>query len=230
MKKNGSSNIDPFLFPFKSLKKIIMSLNHFISACLFFTGMMVHNPQSSFATPPSEKPVKWIIEKTSTLRIDGKTNVNSFTCDIEEYNRKDTIITNNYTASQPVTLSGSLKLEIVQFNCHSSFITRDFRKTLKADKYPEMVIRFLTIESMPELKEKSELIKGFVEVEVAGVTNQIEINYSFSKTENGLVQLNGEKNFRFSDFNLKPPKKFAGLIRIDDDFKVSFQLMLRAVK
>ena len=192
--------------------------------------MMVMSPQPSFALPPSEKPVKWIIDKTSTLRIDGKSNVNSFTCDIEEYNRKDTIISGSYTASEPVALSGSLKLEIVQFNCHSSFITRDFRKTLKADEYPQMIIRFLKIESMPELKEKPELIKGFVEVEVAGVTKQIEINYSFSKTDNGLVQLNGEKNFRFSDFNLKPPRKFAGLIRIKDDFKVSFQLMLRAVK
>ena len=207
-----------------------MQVNHLISTCLFLTGMLVHNTQSSFATPRSEKPVKWIIEKTSTLRIDGKSNVNSFTCDIEEYNHKDTIISSSYTASQPVTLSGSLKLEIVKFNCHSTFITRDFRKTLKADEYPEMIIRFLNIESMPELKEKSELIRGFVEVEVAGVTKQIEINYSFSKTDNDLVQLNGEKSFRFSDFNLKPPKKFAGIIRIKDDFKVSFQLMLRPVK
>ncbi len=93
-----------------------------------------------------------------------------------------------------------------------------------------MIIRFLKIESMPALTDKSESIKGFVEVEVAGVTKQIEIDYSFSKTDNDLVQLNGEKNFCFSDFNLKPPKKFAGLIRIKDEFKVSFQLMLRQVK
>jgi hypothetical protein len=206
-----------------------MSLNQFLSACLFSTVLMVNNPPSTFALPRSEKPVKWIIEKTSTLRIDGKSNVNSFTCDIEEYNRKDTIISGSYTVSHPVMLSGSLKLEIVQFNCHSSLITRDFRKTLKAKEYPEMVIRFIKIESMPELTGESELIKGVVEVEVAGVVKQIDMNYSFTKTNNGLVQLNGEKNFCFSDFNLKPPKKLAGLIRIKDDFKVSFQLMLRAI-
>jgi hypothetical protein len=204
--------------------------SHFISTCLFLAGMIVSSPQESLATPGSEKPVKWIIEKTSTLRIDGKSNVNSFTCDIEEYNGKDTIISGSYTASRPVSLLGSLKPETLKFNCHSSFITRDFRKTLKADEYPEMTIRFLKIESMPELKEKSELIKGFLEVEVAGVTKQIEMNFSFSKTDNGLVQLNSEKNFCFSDFKLKPPKKLAGLIRIKDDFKVSFQLMLRQVK
>ena len=132
-----------------------MSLNHFISTCLFLTGMMVISPQPSFALPPSEKPVKWIIDKTSTLRIDGKSNVNSFTCDIEEYNRKDTIISGSYTASEPVALSGSLKLEIVQFNCHSSFITRDFRKTLKADEYPQMIIRFLKIKYISGTKGKT---------------------------------------------------------------------------
>ena len=206
-----------------------MLLSQFISTCIFLTGMVVNNSTSYFAKPHVEKPVKWIIEKTSTLRIDGKSNVNSFTCDIEGYNRRDTIISGSYTASEPVSLSGSLKLEIVNFNCHSSFITRDFRKTLKADKYPEMIIRFLRIESMPELKGKPELIKGFVEVEVAGVTKQIEISYSFLKMNNGFVRLNGNRNFRFSDFNLHPPKKFAGLIRIKDDFKVSFHLMLRPV-
>jgi hypothetical protein len=94
---------------------------------------------------------------------------------------------------------------------------------LKAEKYPEMIIRFIKIESMPDLKEKSALIKGLVEVEVAGVTRQIEIDYSFSKTGNGLIQLNGEKDFCFSDFNLKPPNKLAGLVLIKDEFKVSFQ-------
>lgn len=207
-----------------------MSLKQFLSAYLFFTALMINNPQSTFAIPDSEKPVKWIIEKTSTLRIDGKSNVNRLTCDIDEYNGKDTIIFGGYTTLQPITLSGSLQIEIVQFNCHSSFINRDFCKTLKADEFPEMIIRFLGIESMPELKEKPELIKGVVEVEVAGVIKQIEMNYFFSKTNNGLVQLQGEKNFCFSDFNLKPPKKLAGLIRIKDDFKVSFRLMLRAVK
>ncbi|MCW3080538.1 YceI family protein [Segetibacter sp.] len=207
-----------------------MLLNLFMSVALFFTALPTINPQSSFAIPSSEKPVKWIIEKSSTLRIDGKSNVNSFSCDIEGYNRKDNIITGSYSISQPVTLSGSLTLEIIQFNCHRSLITSDFRKTLKADKHSEMVIRFLKIESMPELKEKSELIKGLVEVEVAGVTKEIEINYSFSKTDSDLVQLNGEKNFSFSDFNLKPPRKLAGLVRIKDDFKVSFKLMLREVK
>ena len=42
-----------------------------------------------------------------------------------------------------------------------------------------MVIWFIKIESMPELIGKSELIKGVVEVEVAGVIKQIETNYLF---------------------------------------------------
>jgi hypothetical protein len=88
-----------------------MSLNYFVSTCLLLTWLLANQPQPSLAIPLSEKPVKWIIEQTSTFRIDGRSNVNSFTCDIEGYNRNDTIISGSYTTAQPVTLSGSLKLE-----------------------------------------------------------------------------------------------------------------------
>jgi hypothetical protein len=203
-----------------------MLRNHLLSFCLIAAAFIVIEPFHSFAHSTGS-PKKWVIEKNSTLRIEGKSNVNSFNCDIEEYHRPDTIAFFDNNTSKAVRLTGSLKLEILKFNCHSMFITRDFRKTLKASEYPGMTIRFLSLQSMPAF-QKDETIKGWVEVQLAGITKQFEICYSFSKSGE-LVQLNGSRNFCFSDFNLVPPRKLAGLIQIQDDFKVNFRLMLRPV-
>jgi len=122
-----------------------------------------------------------------------------------------------------------MQMEIVSFNCHSRVITRDLRETLKASEYPKMTIRFLTLQWMPGPHSEKELIKGWVEVEVAGVIKRFELSYSFSNDVAGHLQLDGGRTFNFSDFKLSPPKKMAGLIKIKDAFDVNFQLILRAV-
>ena len=176
----------------------------------------------------SLKTVRWVVEKNSTLRVQGKTNVNKFVCTISEYAERDTIICLGEPARQ-VKLTGALEMDVLSFDCHSKMITKDFRKTIKADKYPVLTIRFLSLESMPVLENKTESIKGWVEVELAGVVKKFQLNYSFSNAASGLIQLNGGRSFSFSDFKLTPPKKLGGLVKIKDAFDVNFMLTLQPV-
>lgn len=176
----------------------------------------------------SVKVVKWLVEKNSTLRIQGKTNVNSFSCNINEYAKKDTIICIQNHA-KPISFTGEIQMDIHSFNCHSNIITKGLRKTLKAEEYPTMTIRFISLQFMPLQQNKIELITGWVEVKLAGVVKRFELSYSFLQSGSTYVQLNGGRSFRFSDFKLSPPKKLGGLIKIKDDFDVNFQLILRTV-
>jgi hypothetical protein len=173
--------------------------------------------------------VKWIVGKSSSIRVEGKSNINNFTCNINQYIEKDTIVCTN-NPSEPVKLTGELQIAILYFDCHSNMITRDLRKTLKAAKYPKMMIRFLSLESMPTTENKTQLIKGALEVELAGVVKLFELIYSFSGGESHFIQLNGNRSFCFSDFNLSPPRKIAGLVKIDDEFFVNFQLDLQKLE
>ncbi len=197
---------------------------HFI----ILSAVLIMLTSPALKAQASLNAIRWVIEKNSSLRIDGKSNINSFTCNISDYDKSDTItcITGSI---KPVKLSGKMEMEIVSFNCHSRMITRDFRQTLKATEYPKMTIRFLTLQWMPALNNEKEMIKGWVEVEVAGVVKRFELSYAFSNVAPGHIQLDGGHSFNFSDFKLSPPKKMAGLIKIKDAFDVNFQLILRAV-
>ncbi|MEO6489746.1 MAG: hypothetical protein ABIO04_07400 [Ferruginibacter sp.] len=181
-----------------------------------------------FATAQPGKVVKWVVEKNSIIRVQGRSNVNSFTCNTSEYAKKDTIFC--YQGfSKSIKFTGEIQMDILSFNCHSSMITAGLRNTLKADKYPQMIIRFISLQYMPFFQNKIEVIKGLVEVQLAGVVKRFELDYSFLQSGSDNIQLNGRRSFRFSDFKLSPPQKFAGLIKIKDDFDVHFHLTLRTI-
>ena len=176
---------------------------------------------------PNSK-VKWAIERNSTLSIAGKSNVNSFRCNIGVHNGKDTITGLN-GPSGIIYLSGDLKIDVLSFDCHSALITKDLGKTLKAAQYPLMIIRFISLGSMPLLKKKNEAITGTVEVELAGVVKRFDLKYQFSGVGASYIVLNGRRSFSFTDFNLTPPCKLGCMIKIKDDFDVNFQLILRVL-
>lgn len=193
-----------------------------LPAILFMVGALITSAQSS------GNVAKWIIQKNSILQVAGKSNVNSFTCEISKYDNADTIqlFDNN---NKTIRLSGDLEMDILSFDCHSSMINKDMQTTLKADVYPQLKIRFLSLESMPLLRTNAEQIKGILEVELAGVIKRIEMTYCISRINDNYIRLSGSRSFTFSDFKLSPPQKFAGLIKIKDDFNVNFQLVLRAI-
>lgn len=173
---------------------------------------------------------RWAVQKTSTLRIQGSSNVNEFGCDITGYSQPDTLICfQESAANKVVPLKGALEIDVFKFDCHNKILTSDLRKTLKAKEYPKLIIRFLSFERNPVMRNTKDVLKGNVEVELAGSCRRFEIVYTFEKTESLFIKLNGNQTFTFSDFNLAPPSKLAGLVKVKDKFVVDFNLLLQPV-
>jgi hypothetical protein len=172
--------------------------------------------------------IKWAVQKHGTLWVNGSSNVNNFTCSITGISEYDTI-TVFYDPQKSLALRGAITMSILSFDCHNNIIRKDLRKTLKAEQYPTMIIRFLTLKTLPTLSTKAELVSGWVEVELAGVKKKFELIYSFMQSSPGIIRLNGGRKFNFSDFSLAPPQKFSGLIKIRDEFDVNFMLVLKTI-
>ena len=92
-----------------------------------------------------------------------------------------------------------------------------------------MTIKFLSLNKYPNFQGKSENLSGFVTIELAGVTKQFEVQYTFNKTGNSTANLLGKQKVDFSDFNLVPPKKLNGLIRAGNELHVEFNLGFRII-
>jgi len=173
--------------------------------------------------------IKWVVDKSSVLRVKGQSNINHFTCDIAAYDGSDTLYIVSNGSGGSVKLNGSLQVAVSQFNCHNKLITNDLRKTLKAKEFPFIKVRFLSLERAPKLNSVCEEIKGWVEVELAGEKKVMQIPFEFGSNGSTVTTMNGEKIFCFTDFKLSPPAKMAGSIKIKDEFNVHFQLRLRMI-
>lgn len=183
-----------------------------------------------FFDPANTSVEKWVIAENSSLCIEGRSNVNSFKCDIVAYMNRDTILLykDNSVEQKPILTKGGLIININRFDCHQNYVTADLKKTLKASENAYMKINLLSLGRF-KVNVPDQQIKGFVEIQLAGINRKIEIDYTISKSQAGILNLIGTKKLLFSDFKLVPPKKLAGLIKVEEEVTVRFQLILRYI-
>jgi hypothetical protein len=179
---------------------------------------------------PNEQKEIWVIQKNSYLIVAGKTNINSFDCAIENYGKTDTLTwtnTKEKSAKPGARIIGRLTIPVLKFDCGNKMMTKDLQKTLKAPQYPVMTVDFLSFSKNLSKLKPEELFTGQAEIKLAGVSKRYTITYVFKKNKNGLSELTGNQAILFSDFNLIPPSKLGGTIKVDNELKVSFTLILQ---
>ena len=183
---------------------------------------------SAFLVSDANLVHRFIVLPASKLSIDGKTNVNSFTCAIAKYYGTDTLVLHEGGKNvRPVFVKGSVGLDASTFDCGMAIMTSDFRKTIKSEVYPAIVIDFISFERNPSYKQGEENFIGILKISLAGSTRLFEVNCSIETNPNGLIHLKGGRQFTFADFGLTPPTRMMGTIKVQEDLHVKFHLVLK---
>lgn len=163
-----------------------------------------------------------------SLKVDGSTNINQFSCAITNYSKPDTInVTRSNTLS--VKLNGAIRLDVKNFDCHNKPMTDELRKILKAKEHPKLMIKFVSVNQYPEPHTKHTVINGIVFIELAGVTKKYEVHYKVISSDNTHIHLVGSREVLFTDFNITPPKKLGGMIRTNDKLQVEFNVKMKVI-
>jgi hypothetical protein len=198
----------------------------FISlASVIFRVLAIFLP-ISFTTVEEDIVHNLIVQPSSAILIDGKSNVNKFRCTSDQYNGSDTLIfktVNNKT----VFVRGNVKLNASGFDCGMRAITKDFAETINVEKFPFITIEFISFEEVLHYKTTEERFLSKLKLTLASVSKTVELRCGAKKDAQGLIHLKGARNFTFSDFGLDPPEKMGGLIKVDEKLNVNFHLVLK---
>ena len=167
----------------------------------------------------SKNVTKVKITNKSEVTIKGKSNVNSFECkynsDFIENDLQVSIARNN----SKILLDGAkIAIKSTGFDCAHKMITKDFKSILKADEYPHIVI------NVKEINTAKENITAKLNVKIAGVEKEYLVPVIFNSNTNnvkGLLKLN------IKDFKLKSPKKLLGMVVVNDNVDINFNLFLQ---
>jgi hypothetical protein len=168
---------------------------------------------------------KWVIDYNSQLLIHGKTNVNSFTCFISCYNNNDTLEYDHDISKRELKFkTNKMVIPVYNFNCGSNLITKDFRRTAKADKNPYLNIGFISLE-----KNADDLhMQAKMQIQLAGVTKLVDVQFE-ARTQGSFLQLTGTHQVRFADFGMKAPARALGLVKVNEDLIVEFNLLIKPI-
>lgn len=199
----------------------------FFSISMKILSLLIGFLLSGFDADDERRLVSWLIIPASSLSIEGASNLNSFSCGMDSYQRTDTLVVIENTPTHLKFSPNKLAIPVAGFDCENNLITRDFRETLFADTHPEIGISFLSFKKiLPGATGKSSY-DAHVAIELAGRTREVNIRFDFYEKSYSLYHLSGSKILRFSDFGFTPPQKAMGLIKVEDELTINFNLMIR---
>ena len=171
---------------------------------------------------------RFIVQPSSTLNIEGTTNINTYECAIIRYRGNDTLVLHEGGRNiRPVFVKGAVELDASSCDCGIPLMTSDFRKAINSKEHPSIIIDLISFERMPVYASQPDQFKGIIKISLAGVTKVFEVNCSINATQAGIIHLNGSRVFNFSDFNIIPPTRVLGAVRVNQSLTVSFHLQLR---
>ncbi|MGB4293061.1 MAG: hypothetical protein WBJ37_09285 [Bacteroidales bacterium] len=154
------------------------------------------------------------------ISIYGRTNISSFrlNASLTEHNLRYLYGRNVY----------QLKIPVSSFKARNNLIEHDFLQMINAASYPEIVI-FIPASAF----ESAETIN--VEIEVAGKSVEKGISTKIiSPPGSENKEIRGETSINWQELGLQPPRRFMGLLEIQETIFITFvlklSLLINAVK
>jgi len=122
--------------------------------------------------------------------------------------------------------NASIEIDLNGFDCGNSFLDKDFGKLLQKDKYPTLKIYINQI-ALDETMEPEIILPGVADfvIGIAGVNNCYNTKF-YSSITNGIGLVEGELELSISDFNLTPPKKLLGLVKVSEEILIEFRFLI----
>jgi polyisoprenoid-binding protein YceI len=190
-------------------------------AVLTLSGRPIAAPAGNDAAVGSNVSVA-----SATLSLSGTSTMHPYTVTTKSLK----VVTANATSAdvqgllQPGAVQGfELQIPVNTFTCDRDGLTKQMFKAMKADKHPTITFRLgsYTVEAAAG----GATIKPTGTLTVAGVERPIDLLLEV-KEEAGRLHVRGTRDLLMTEFGIKPPTMFMGMLKTADKVTVTFELQL----
>tara|TARA_Y100000588_G_C14170536_1_gene888928 strand:- start:496 stop:1128 length:633 start_codon:yes stop_codon:yes gene_type:complete len=173
----------------------------------------------------------FVAAENSRLWIEGRSNINKFECGASAYNldaRLRQTAAKNRSAISNDQVSLEVRIPVDGFRCGNTRMDRDLKKALQVERFPTIHFAFLGAEPVGSSAAAGDarLLRVHGNLTIAGVTRRIELTVNGHRLADGRVRARGNTLVLMTDYSLKPPHRFFGLVRVKDQLAVHFDLLL----
>lgn len=188
---------------------------------LLFVSILLYSSFIGNTYARQTNDVKFLILEDSKLRINGTSNVTDFQCIYKDRISADTL-NQSITFGDTLTIRGDkITINVSSLDCGKRVINRDLQKTLKANEYPFLELNLLTVEISDTTP-----FNALLEITIAEVTQNRFIEVTSFKNSTDHLVFSGSGKILLSDFGLDPPTALFGLIKVDNEIEIMFDLII----
>ncbi|MBN1158619.1 MAG: YceI family protein [Bacteroidales bacterium] len=159
------------------------------------------------------------------IRIEGATNINNFEFMYESPLPVSFATEHTDCYSKPDTCLMDFSIPVQSFRSSIPAMRNDFLALLKASEYPEIVVAVQ--------KSSFDCIAGgtFIDqldmiITLAGTKKALHADYSILTGPENRITVSGETKFLLTDFQLEPPEKAMGLVRVLNEVFIKFDIVI----
>ena len=175
---------------------------------------------------------KYIISSESKLRFEGTSTLHGYKCVAKEitgsFIMKEMISDSTTIRFSNAAIAVILQIPVLSIDSGKGKMDKKMRKLLKADDHPEIIFELTSLEltASPEAGKDQVQLKTMGNVKVAGVEKTIALEVIGNLEANGTIRFTGSKKLLMTDFNIKPPTMFFGMLKTGNEITVYFEIAL----
>ncbi len=163
---------------------------------------------------------------TGFIDINGETNLSNF-------HLNQVLNQQLYITAKDIQWSGGpdtvamteIHIPVKQFSTGNPFLYRDFLELVKADEHPEIIIQ-IPDQQLENILNGKGIVDPEISITLAGITRYYKIECIANSCTADAIFLRGEKQVKLTDFNIEPPVKSLGLVRVKNDLIINFGFSL----
>jgi len=178
-------------------------------------------------TAEAQTTAHFAVGTHSRVWIEGRTNVNGFSCaatavdatiDIDRGFGDDSVLTRHVRSVE-------VRVPVVALKCGLDQMDRSLRKALRADD--SATDSYIVATLAADAADSSEATLNTIgELAIACRVNPVQMNITTTRLPDGSIAARGEIPIRMTDFGITPPTAMLGVVRARDRVLVKFEMNL----
>lgn len=155
------------------------------------------------------------------INIVGSTNLNQFEFRLDFPLHQIFSVDNSRLSSRQNAGLYEIPLPVAGFEASNQFLYQDFLTLLKANQHPEIIVGIGYHQLLDFLEGENYTMKN-IQITIAGITKEYPVSCIVNSCSENLVYISGYQRIKLTDFNIDPPEKLQGLIKVENDVTINF--------
>ncbi|MBD3276222.1 MAG: hypothetical protein GF372_12975 [Candidatus Marinimicrobia bacterium] len=206
-------------------------MNHFFRRALFAFSIVLI-VFFTFSAIKAQEGAQYVISnELSSLTFNGDASVNDFSVNAEEIKGSVRFFSESESITHPSidsAANGQVIIPVKSMKGGNFLFNQDMYGALNAKEYPEIRFRLNALKTLQvdTISAEARIFEAAGDLTISGTTREITFNIVTSSSKDDQIQVEGSTSLLMSNFNIEPPKKVFGALKVEDRVDIKFNIVL----